>query len=536
MINNKKRRSISVMIVGIIVLLILPMNIYMLYSAQRSQEIILEHTENNLENLANLYISDLQAQVESINNYMIDLEKNNVFLADITKLTDWDYYYIAGLGLRQNFEDHMATSKDANFYFYYSETMNHGMVIENSEELTKTQLQEVIFSHKDTWQLRKWKIREVDGTKWLVHIVQWRNVYIGAGIQLDYLEKFIAENTENERIQAHITEEKTIGKSEGFLTVSKRCGYLNAYLHLQIEKEDVIRNLPVLQRLGYQIALIELLSIPIMIFVIQRLVLRPLKTLRLSLNQLKTDPKARITEKASTEDFDSVFRIFNSMADEIVQLKIDNYESKLERQKVELRNLQLQIKPHFLFNSLHLMYNLVAMNEIKSVQKMLLYFANYFRYINVGENDFSMFQEELELIEEYLDISQIRYPGIFDVEYEISDEVREAMVPQLLVHNFVENIIKHGLALHRENHILLKAYVENEKAVFCIQDNGVGMSKEQANKINQGIFIYEDGKNHLGLRNSFRRVRHFYGDQGSIYIESEEGMGTCVTLRLPVSC
>ena len=69
------------------------------------------------------------------------------------------------------------------------------------------------------------------------------------------------------------------------------------------------------------------------------------------------------------------------------------------------------------------MYNLVAMNEIKSVQKMLLYFGDYFRYINVGENDFSLFQEELELIEKYLDISKIRYPDIFEVEYKISDEV-----------------------------------------------------------------------------------------------------------------
>ena len=531
--NNKKRCSIAVMIVCIIILLIFPMNVYMLYSAHRSQEIILEHTETNLENLANLYISELQAKVESANNYIATLEKSNEFLSDITKLEDWDYYYIAGMGVRQNMEDHMVTSKDANLYFYYSKKMEHGMLVENSDELSQDQIKDLLFSEQEYWDRRQWRIHQIDDTKWLVHINHWKNVYVGSGIQLDSLEEFIAGNTEYETIQAHIIEEENIESAEELLTVSKRCGRLNAYLHIQIEKAEIIRNLPVLQRLGYQIALIELLSIPIMIFVIQKLVLKPLKILKTSLNQLKTDPEARIIKKASTEDFEAVFQSFNFMADEIVQLKIDNYESKLEQQKVELRNLQLQIKPHFLFNSLHLMYNLVAMNEIKSVQKMLLYFGDYFRYINVGENDFSMFQEELELIEKYLDISKIRYPDIFEVEYEISDEVREVLVPQLLIHNFVENIIKHGLALQRKNHIYVKAYVENEKAVFYICDDGVGMSKEQADRINEGIFIYEDGKKHLGLKNSFRRVRHFYGKEGNIFIESGEGNGTRVTLSLP---
>lgn len=530
----KKKCSISFLIVFIIILLILPMNIFMLYSAYRSQEIILEHTQMNMENMANLYINELQLKIESVNNYVADLEKRNVFLEDITQSDNWDYYYIAGMGLRQNMNEHMVTSKDADMYFYYSETMQHGMLVENSEEMEKGRLQEVLFSERDYWNQRKWKILEIDNTKWIVHINHWKNAYIGSGIQLDSLESFILNNMENETLQAHITNQENIEATEDVLTVTKQCGKLDVYLHIQVEKEKVIHNLPVLQRLGYKIALIELLSIPVMILVIRFLVLKPLKILKRSLNQLKTEPGARIQENAFTEDFDAVFRSFNSMADEIVQLKIDNYESELERQKVELRNLQLQVKPHFLFNSLHLMYNLVELKKYKSVQKMLLYFSNYFRYINVGENDFSLFQEEFELIKEYLEISQIRYPDIFDVEYQIEDSVKEVLIPQLLIHNFVENVMKHGLVLQRKTHIVLKAYVEENKAVFCVQDDGIGMSKEQAYRINCGEFQYKDGKKHLGLKNSFRRVRYFYGEQGNIHIDAEENKGTKVTVKIPV--
>lgn len=533
MFHEKKRKSISFRIILVIVLLIFPMNIYMLYSARRSQDIIIEHTTTSMKNIANLYVSELEARVQSINNFILDIEQGDRNFSDICNAEYRDNYYIAGMGLRETMEKHMATYHDADTYFFYSEDMQHGMLVESSEELGKAQLEELIFRGDGLSKNSRWKILEEGHTKWLVHVNYWKDVYIGAGIQLDSVEDFIQENMENETIKAYIDNQEKAEESDDIITVTKQCTHQKVYLHLQMDKREVIKNLPVMQRMGYSIAVITLAIIPVMILVIRWLVLSPLAAVNSALNRLKTDSATRISGRASTEDFDHVYRSFNTMADEIVELKIDNYESQLERQKAEFRNLQLQVKPHFLFNSLNLMYNLIQMKEYKSVQTMLLYFSDYFRYINVGDCDFSLFQEEYELIVKYLEVSRIRYTDIIEAEYQIDDKVRDVLVPQLLIHNFVENVVKHGLALTRKNHILLKAYVEGRTAVFVIQDDGVGMPKAQAENINHGVFEYADGKAHLGLQNSYRRLQNYYGEQASMYMESESGKGTRVTIKIP---
>lgn len=534
MLHKKKRTSISFRIILIIVVLIFPMNIYMLYSAKRSQEIIIEHTVTSMKNIANLYVSELESRVKSINNFISYLEQRDPNFSEVCKAEQRDYYYIAGLGLRAAMEEHMSTYNDADAYFFYSENMQHGMLVETSDELDKTQLEEMLFPTEDFLHKGRWDIFTKQNTKWLVHVNYWKNTYIGAGIQLDSVENFIQENMENTTIKAYIDKEEKAEVSDDVLSVTKQCAHQNVFLHMQVDRREVIKNLPFVQRLGYRIAIITLIIIPIMILVIRHLVLKPLSTLNHALNRLKTDSSTRIQGIASTEDFDYVYRSFNTMADEIVELKIDNYENQLERNKAELRNLQLQVKPHFLFNSLNLMYNLIQMEEYKSVQTMLLYFSDYFRYINVGERDFSLFQEEYELIVKYLEVSQIRYADIIDAKYEIDDDVKQIQIPQLLIHNFVENVIKHGIALTRKNHILLKAYIEGSTAVFVIQDDGIGMPKEQAENINKGIFEYADGAVHLGLQNSYRRLQNYYGDQAGMHIESDTGKGTCVTIRIPI--
>lgn len=531
--GKKKKGSLSFWTILIIIVLILPMNIYMLYSAQRSQEIIIQQTVTGMESMANLYMNELEDQMRTINNFVLELEESDVNLQSICKEADWDSYYISGMGLLNTMRQHIANYKDANAYFFYSDNTEHGMLVENAENVSKSQLEDVLFDNENILQSRRWQIITIDDTQWLFHANYWRGIYIGAGIQLDYMVGAIQENMENETLKVFFDDRASVKDGEGFLSVTKQCAERKLYLHLQVEEQEVIQNLPILQRMGFRFAFAQLCIIPIMILVVRGLILVPLQTLNEALQRLKSDPTVRISRLSLTPDFENVYSTFNNMADEIVELKINNYEREIDRQKMELRNLQMQVKPHFLFNSLNLMYNLIQMREYKSVQTMLLYFSDYFRYINVGDNDFSLFGEELELIKKYIEVSKIRYPNIIEEEYQVEAGVETVMIPQLLVHNFVENIIKHGLNLKQINHILLKAYVEDGQMAICIQDDGVGMPEEQAENVNQGIFVYADGAKHHGLKNSYRRMHYFYGEKGSMRIRSAIDQGTEVVLRFP---
>ena len=191
-------------------------------------------------------------------------------------------------------------------------------------------------------------------------------VFISARrIQLDTIERCIEADLENDTIHVEIDDVPEMSAGEEYIAVTRKCDTQNLYFHLQVLRSEVIRNLPFLERIRITIAAATLLIIPVMILILRFLVLRPISVVNTALNRIKTNPEARIDGRAPTEDFGHLYESFNCMADEIVELKIDNYEQQLERQKVEFRNLQLQIKPHFLFNSLNLMYNLIQMKRVQ---------------------------------------------------------------------------------------------------------------------------------------------------------------------------
>lgn len=532
---RKKFRSVSLILVVIVIILIFPINIYNLYSANRAQQLLVEYVKSTMEGVADLYMLQLSEQIRGINRYIVYLEEHDQNLAKICDAKDWDTYYMAAFALRNEMQERMRLMGEKCGYFFYVPEMKHGMAVEASEELSQNQWMDAVVSNLNELKTRKWRIIEIEGTSWLVFQNFWKDIYIGAGIQLDPVENLIPESLPVEDVIVNITTEEALTNPDGYICVTKQCMKQDVWLLLQIANSAIVRNLPILQRYANWIVFLEFLVIPLLLYLMNKLVIRPIRKVNEAMHELKKNPDVRIQDKTYTQELSSVYQSFNQMADEIVELKIDNYESQLTKKKMELRNLQLQVKPHFLFNSLNLMFNLIQMKEYQSVQKMLLYFSDYFRYINVGEDDFSLFSDEYDLIQKYLEISEIRYPGLFEYSCEIEDSALRVQIPQLLIHNFVENVIKHGLDLTRMNHILLKSYVKENNAYFIIQDDGVGMDAEQAECINNEIFRYKDGKKHLGLRNSFRRVRFYYGDDGSIQLNSAPGKGTIVTIRIPVN-
>lgn len=528
-----KKGSLTVKIILIVVVLVFPVNAFLLYYAQRSQAVILENENNNTQNIARLYMNDLESRIRSINNYIVSIEGSDENVGRLVSEQNWDDYYISAMGLRNSLDDHMTISQDADCYFFYLPERAHGMMIEKGEHLTTGSVKELYYSDDIDFHTKRWQIVDADNGKWLVHVTTFHDLYIGAGIHLDTIEAEIRQLFSYDEIEVAFAPSATMRTGHDMEYTSQASFNNQFYLNIAISKGSIIRNLPILQRWGYQIALAELLIIPILIYTLSVFVLRPLEILNAALKQLKDAPDARIMQSANTDDFAHVYEAFNGMADEMVQLTIDNYEQKIRQQRINMRNLQLQVKPHFLFNSFNLMYNLVQMGEYKSAQQMILYLSDYFHYVNLGMDDFSRFGDELELIRKYLEVSKIRYPDIIEVIYDIRDDVQDVQVPQLLIHNFVGNIIKHGLALKRKNHILIQAFIDGGEAVFRVEDDGVGMPREHAETINRAQFQYADGKNHLGIKNSYDRVQFLYGDKGHIYIQSATDQGTIVMVTLP---
>lgn len=534
--KRKKRNSLAFKLVLIVAVFTFPINIFMAYYAKQSQNVIVKDAQMAVSSMAEFYMNDVEHDIQSLNSFFLNLEESDISLSNIIDCREWNDYYISGLGLRESMSSQMTVRGDANCYFFYYPKMDHGMLVENSGHFTQGQLIEHCFQrNRDIlFSTKKWQVLSFDDTKWLFHVIQYKNVYLGAGIQLDTIEKKFEEALIYEDASVSFKNEDIVISTSNVEKMTQPSLSGQFYLHVQIPQSSIVKNLPILQRMGYWMAILELLLIPVLIVFLSYYVIKPLNILTMAIEQLRKNPDARVTAKADSSEFALVYDSFNDMAGKIVQMRIDNYEQKMEQQRISMKNLQLQVKPHFLFNSFNLMYNLVEMGEYKSAQKMILYLSDYFHYINIGKDDFSRFGDEYNLIKMYLEVSQIRYPDFFEVLYDVSEEIKEVCVPQLLVHNFVENFIKHGIDLNRKNHILIQAYVSKGEAVFRVEDDGRGMAAEEVLAINNGKFNYPDGKNHLGVKNSFDRIHFFYGDKGNIYFESEVDKGTIVAITLPL--
>lgn len=231
----------------------------------------------------------------------------------------------------------------------------------------------------------------------------------------------------------------------------------------------------------------------------------------------------------SQDEIGSLIQGFSKMLNELKRLIEENYISKLHQKEYEMRALQQQINPHFLYNTLS-MINFKAL-EIggKDISKITLALSSFYRTsLNKGRNYCSI-EDELNNMQSYISIQSIMHDYNFDVEIEIEDEIRKYETLNLILQPIVENAIVHGIDLLEGKRGKIKVYAtSNEKDVFImIEDNGIGMDKDTLNTM-----LSKNSKGY-GIRNVNERIKLYYGNDYGLYVESVIGQGTLVTVRTP---
>ncbi|MBP1930205.1 hybrid sensor histidine kinase/response regulator [Ammoniphilus resinae] len=192
---------------------------------------------------------------------------------------------------------------------------------------------------------------------------------------------------------------------------------------------------------------------------------------------------------------------------------------------LEVAFLQSQIKPHFLYNVLNTIMAL-SYTDSEASRKMITDLADYLR----GSFHFSNTQEkvpfhrELALIQSYVEIEKARFKDRIRVEYEISDDVRDVEIPPLLIQPLVENAIRHGIGNRMEGGMVrVCAYKAGNHCIFVIEDNGIGLKENSVQE--------KTSHTGVGLQNIRKRLKYAYGTE--LNIDSVEGFGTKVTIRIP---
>ena len=533
--------SITRQITLLVVCLVLPLNILVLAATGVSMDAVQRHSVQSIEATAALYRQQLDGRLTAVNSYFYNLNEDSSFTLFIQQRGD-DSYRLARSGVIRGAQGNLSSAEAADGYFFYAPKQDDlALVYEGgyaglsmAEVLDdRAALRECLGAV--SWpEAAGWQILEAGGSSWLFRFSRRGDFYYGAILSLTRLYEDIASTIP--AAGAELLLAAAPGEEEkGMTGVWEPLNQSGLWLHIAVPRSEVVRSLPAIQWVALVLACLYLLLIPALLLILNRRLLRPLLDIRRAMLKLGGgDQDYRLPEREPhlAREFNDIHRSFNQMAGSLHTLKIQNYEAALQKKELELKNLQLQIRPHFLLNTFNLIYSLAQLRDYKSIQKFVLYLTDYFRYLFREGASLAPFSQELDLIEKYLDVSAIRYPDCFTVTYDIDPKTHPVPVPPLLLHNFVENVFKHAMRLGEDIHIRISARLEAAMAAFTIEDDGAGMDPATVRQLNGGSF--GTGTNaHIGLQNSLRRLETVYGRKGLLWVDSAPGEGTRFTIRIP---
>lgn len=272
-----------------------------------------------------------------------------------------------------------------------------------------------------------------------------------------------------------------------------------------------------------------LISILIISRSMSRLMVNRIERLITCVNQIEYSNMEIDLNDQSRDEIGVLIRSFHRMLAEIKRLIKEVYESRIRQQKLEMRALQAQINPHFLYNTLSMInWKAISAGE-EDISTITLALSDYYRTtLNRGET-FINIRGEILNIRSYLEIQLMMHDYGFEVEYDLEPSLDEYQMPKLILQPLVENALEHGLDVKEEGEKILRISCrqDHEDIIWTVEDNGVGMEEVVADNM---VKTHTSG---YGVRNVNERLILLYGEHYGLRIESEPGKGTCVEVRIP---
>ncbi|WP_338786493.1 sensor histidine kinase [Metabacillus sp. FJAT-53654] len=225
-------------------------------------------------------------------------------------------------------------------------------------------------------------------------------------------------------------------------------------------------------------------------------------------------------------------RNFFVMIERINELIKENYEKQLLVKDTEFKALQSQINPHFLYNTLESINWLAKINKQQQISKMVESLGYLLRNAISLKDDVITVQEEIEMVEHYVTIQRFRFEERLDFHLSIHEDVKECVLPKLIVQPLVENAIHYALEMMIEPCMIsVSAYKNGDLLHLLVEDNGIGMDEQQLESVRKGE-INTRG-NGIGLRNIDSRIKFVFGNQYGLQIDSKINKGTKVLIVIP---
>ncbi|MDR0519633.1 MAG: histidine kinase [Clostridiales Family XIII bacterium] len=234
----------------------------------------------------------------------------------------------------------------------------------------------------------------------------------------------------------------------------------------------------------------------------------------------------------------------NKMIDRMKDFANREYTATLLAKQAEINALQMQINPHFLYNTLDSIRGLAIKEGVTDIANMTKALSRLFRYSISNKNDFSTLREEINNAESYMTIQQLRFANKFvfitDIDVNEDPDIFDYCLPKLTIQPIIENSVFYGLETKLgKGKIILHAYITQKRLIISIEDNGLGMEQQRLDDINGKLSrslpsAADNAVSSIGLVNVNERIHLYFGQEYGIHVMSTQNVGTIVEIMLPL--
>lgn len=314
--------------------------------------------------------------------------------------------------------------------------------------------------------------------------------------------------------------------------------YMNWTIVKRIPYDTLYKNARQLTEINTMILLFFLIIVILATLYISFRFTAPIKHLIRYINQIQTGNMNVDIHVKGNDEFGILARRFRIMMQRINSLIMEEYRLELANKTNQLKALQAQINPHFLYNSLQSIGTLALQHNAPKVYSLLSTLAKMMRYSMTTSETMVPLRSELDHVKAYLQLQLQRFENELDVIYELDPSVELMPVPKMILQPIVENYFKHGFdpSLERGRiRIITKFFEEEEQLHIIIEDNGRGLTDEEMTALQQRLVRLEDleQEDSIGLTNVMLRLQLYYNNKVKVKLTRNEPSGLRVLLLIP---
>lgn len=293
--------------------------------------------------------------------------------------------------------------------------------------------------------------------------------------------------------------------------------------------------------LGMLIAMVFVLTVAIILgILLSRQISRPVRVLIKAMDKVDKGKVRYIDEQEYDwkDEMGYLLRSYNQMGRRINESIEKIYVYQLNQKQTELKMLQFQINPHFLYNTLNTISSIAALEGIDEISRISDNLSNMFQY-NIKGRDIVPLKDEIRHVQNYMGIQTIRFPGKYEFTYQMDDNICDEPMLKFILQPLVENALQHAFERMKEiNKVALSCKTDGDDILISIYDNGIGIDEQTLNQLNREFdetdtrTLVNNVDRGIGLRNVNARIKNFYGKGYGIHIESCLDEYTVIHIRI----